>query len=156
MPYTSLNGQLSKTGQALNDSLMAFGCAIHPTSSKKYVYSSDTIQCYPGSREPTSKEIENCSFWLDQELELVRPKIVILLGRIAAQFFLKKHLHMKTKVIRVRPYWGKKLNLKKWGESRSLFCVPHPSYRRRKPLGVGRIYRRAAFQIFGIVRCATW
>ncbi len=154
LPYTSLNGQLSKTGQVLNDFLMAFGFAIHPTSSQKFVYSSDTIQCYPGSREPTFNEIENCSVWLDQELEVIHPKVVILLGRIAAQSFLKRHLDLNTKEI--KPLSGKKLKLKKYGESCWLFCLPHPSYWRRKPLEVGRIYGRAASQISEIIRGATW
>ena len=154
LPYISVNGQLSRTGQALNDFLMAFGYTIYPTSSKGDVYSSDTIQCCPGGRAPTSKEIENCSFWLDQELELIRPKIVILLGITATQSFLKRNLGLNTKVI--KPHWGKKLNLKKWGESCWLFCVPHPSYKRRKPLEVGRIYRHAASELLEIVRCATW
>ena len=153
LPYTSLNGQLSRTGQALNNFLMAFGYAIPPTSSKKCVYSSDTIQCYPGVRNPTSKEIENCSAWLDQELDVIYPKVVILLGRVATQSFLKRHLGLNTN--EMKPLSGKNFRLKKYGESCWLFCLPHPSYRRRKPLEVGRIYGRAASQIFKIVRGAT-
>jgi uracil-DNA glycosylase family 4 len=153
LPYISASGQVSRTGQALNDFLIAFGYTIYSTNSERYVYSSDTIQCYPGVHKLTSKEIQNCSSWLDQELELIRPKIVILLGRIAAQSFLKRHLNMKIKVI--RPFWGNKLDLKKWGKSCLLFCVPHPSYKRRKPLEVGKFYRHAASEIIKIVRYAT-
>jgi uracil-DNA glycosylase family 4 len=150
IPYTSLNGQLSRTGKVLNDLLMAFGYTIHPASSKRYVYSSDTIQCCPGGRKPTFKEIENCSVWLDQELEIIHPKVVILLGRIAVQSFLKRHLASNTKVI--KPLWGKKFELKKYGESRWLFCLPHPSYRRRKPIEVDNSYKNIAVKIIEITQ----
>jgi uracil-DNA glycosylase family 4 len=150
LPYISVNGQLSRTGQALNDFLIAFGYAIYPTSSKRDVYSSDTIQCCLGGRKPTFKEIENCSVWLDQELEVIHPKVVILLGRIAAQSFLKRHLKFNAKMI--RSFRGKRVEFNKWGETSWLFCVPHPAYKRRNPLEVEGIYRQAASQISEIVR----
>jgi hypothetical protein len=48
LSYMSINEQLSRTGQVLDNFLNSFGYTIDPSSSLKYVYSSDIVQCYPG------------------------------------------------------------------------------------------------------------
>lgn len=45
LPYVSINGQLTRTGQILDKFLNSFGYTINPLSSLKYVYSSDIVQC---------------------------------------------------------------------------------------------------------------
>src|SRR5512136_1098319 len=42
----------------------------------------------PNSREPLPAEVSACSFWLDRQLELIRPKMIVSLGRHSmARFF---------------------------------------------------------------------
>ena len=42
----------------------------------------------PGNRAPTPVEIESCRPYLDRQIELVRPKLIIALGKSAATTLL--------------------------------------------------------------------
>ncbi len=46
------------------------------------VYITNVVKCRPpGNRDPEPGEIEACSMYLDQQLALIRPKVVVTLGR---------------------------------------------------------------------------
>jgi len=53
------------------------------------VYICNVIKCRPpGNRDPLPTEIKNCQKWLDRQLELISPKIIVTLGRYSlAKFF---------------------------------------------------------------------
>jgi len=53
------------------------------------VYIANVIKCRPpGNRDPLPIEISNCQHWLDRQIELVSPKIIVTLGRYSmAKFF---------------------------------------------------------------------
>jgi len=61
-----------------NDGLILFNC-----------YLTASIRCAPPQNKPLSKEIDNCSEYLIRELKLLRPKFIIILGRIAYETFFK-------------------------------------------------------------------
>ena len=42
-------------------------------------------------RRPTTEDKLHCAPWLERELEAVQPRVVVLLGRHAAPFFLKRY-----------------------------------------------------------------
>jgi uracil-DNA glycosylase len=53
-------------------------------------YCSSVTRCYPGrhpsgrgDRRPTPRELELCSFWLDWELRLLRPRLIVPVGGLA-------------------------------------------------------------------------
>jgi uracil-DNA glycosylase len=55
-------------------------------------YCVSVTRCYPGrhpsgrgDRRPTPEEIELCRFWLDWDLRLVRPALVVPVGSLAAK-----------------------------------------------------------------------
>ncbi len=56
------------------------------------VYITNVIKCRPpGNRDPLPDEIEACSGWLDRQLELIKPKMVVTLGRYSmARYFEKQ------------------------------------------------------------------
>ena len=56
------------------------------------VYITNIIKCRaPGNRDPLPSEIQACSGWLDRQLELIKPKLVVTLGRYSmARFFPKQ------------------------------------------------------------------
>ena len=56
------------------------------------VYITNVIKCRPpGNRDPLPNEIEACSGWLDRQLELIKPKMVVTLGRYSmARYFEKQ------------------------------------------------------------------
>lgn len=60
-------------------------------------YRSAITKCFPGKaasgagdRKPSPPEIANCAPWLERELALVRPQIVLLVGQLAIERFIGK------------------------------------------------------------------
>ena len=54
------------------------------------VYIANVVKCRPPrNRDPLNTEQEACRHWLDAQLDLVRPKIIVCLGRIAAMGIIK-------------------------------------------------------------------
>jgi len=58
-------------------------------------YCASVTRCYPGrassgrgDRTPTPREQELCSFWMDWELELVRPDLIVPVGGLAIRRLL--------------------------------------------------------------------
>ena len=53
------------------------------------VYIANVIKCRPpGNRDPLPTEITNCQKWLDRQIKLISPKIIVTLGRYSmAKFF---------------------------------------------------------------------
>ena len=58
-------------------------------------YCASVTRCYPGrhpsgrgDRTPTPREQELCAFWRDWELELLRPKLIVTVGGLAARRLL--------------------------------------------------------------------
>ena len=61
---------------------------------RKQVYIANVIKCRPtDNRDPLPVEIANCRKWLDRQIELIRPKIIVTLGRYSmARFFPGKSI----------------------------------------------------------------
>jgi uracil-DNA glycosylase len=52
-------------------------------------YVMNTIKCRPpGNRDPKPEELTACSPWFDQQLELLRPKVIVTLGNFATKRLL--------------------------------------------------------------------
>jgi uracil-DNA glycosylase family 4 len=70
-------------GQFLDQLLNSIGL------TRDEVYICNVIKCRPpGNRDPLPTEIQNCRHWLDEQLRLVSPKMVVTLGRYSlAKFF---------------------------------------------------------------------
>lgn len=55
------------------------------------VFTSNCVLCHPeNNRDPNPFEIKLCSEFLDQQVKLISPKIIITFGRFAAESFLEK------------------------------------------------------------------
>jgi DNA polymerase len=64
---------------------------------REEVYITNVVKCRPpGNREPFQEEIDACSSYLEKQLSKVKPKIVVTLGRIAAQRILGKNITLST------------------------------------------------------------
>ncbi len=54
------------------------------------VYIANVVKCRPpGNRDPMPDEIEACSPWLDRQLELIAPRVVVTLGNFATKLLLQ-------------------------------------------------------------------
>lgn len=57
---------------------------------KKNIYIANIVKCRPPkNRDPLGTEQESCIGWLREQIRLIDPKIVVCLGRIAAQVLIK-------------------------------------------------------------------
>ena len=61
---------------------------------REQVYIANVIKCRPtGNRDPLPSEIHNCRKWLERQIELIRPKMIVTLGRYSmAMFFPGKSI----------------------------------------------------------------
>ncbi len=61
---------------------------------REQVYIANVIKCRPtGNRDPLPVEIRNCRKWLERQIELISPKMVVTLGRYSmAMFFPGKSI----------------------------------------------------------------
>ncbi len=57
--------------------------------SRQQVYIANVIKCRPSSnRDPLPSEIANCRPWLDRQIEIIQPKMIVTLGRYSmARYF---------------------------------------------------------------------
>ena len=53
------------------------------------VYIANVLKCRPpGNRNPEAQEVERCSPFLERQIALIRPKLIVAMGRFAAQTLL--------------------------------------------------------------------
>jgi len=70
-------------GQLLTRMIAAMGL------TREQVYIANVVKCRPpGNRTPTDEEMETCAPYLYRQLAILRPKVIVALGRPAAQTLL--------------------------------------------------------------------
>lgn len=75
---------VGKAGQLLNLMFKSVGLA------REEVYIANIVKCRPpGNRDPQPQEAACCELYLKQQIALIKPKIIVAVGRIAAQNLLK-------------------------------------------------------------------
>ncbi len=75
---------VGKAGQLLDDMLSMIG--LH----RSRIYITNSIKCRPPqNRDPLNTEKEACAGYLQQQLSLMQPKIIVCLGRISAMVMIK-------------------------------------------------------------------
>lgn len=71
-------------GKLLDEMLKSVG-----RTRSSNVYIANVVKCRPpGNRDPESDEVAACRPFLDRQIELLKPKLILALGRIAAQRLL--------------------------------------------------------------------
>jgi len=76
-------------GQLLDNMLKAIGLDRH-AKGEKGVFIANVLKCRPpANRNPLPEEIAQCAPYLQRQLELMQPKIILALGRFAAQALLQ-------------------------------------------------------------------
>ena len=110
---------VGRAGQLLTSMLKALGFA------REDVYIANVLKCRPpGNRDPKPEEAAQCRGYLERQIELVSPTLVVAVGRIAAQNLLATD----TALARLR---GKvhALGSRGW----PLIVTYHPAYLLRSP-----------------------
>ena len=74
---------VGRAGKLLDQMLLAIG------QSRDRVFIANILKCRPpDNRDPKADEVAACRAYLERQIELVRPKIVLAVGRVAAQNLL--------------------------------------------------------------------
>lgn len=98
---------------------------IEEADFRRLVYIAAVCRCYPGKnprggdRVPDTVEIENCAGWLEEEIRILKPKLLVPVGKLAIQQFLQ--FGKLTEVI------GETFKVNKYGGRYDLIPLPHPS-----------------------------
>lgn len=74
---------VGRAGRLLNAMLFALGLA------REEVFITNTVKCRPpGNRDPEPEETERCGPFLDRQIDLLAPRVILAVGRVAAQAIL--------------------------------------------------------------------
>lgn len=105
---------VGKAGQLLDKIFESVGL-----SRQKDVYICNTIKCRPpDNRDPLPDEKEACREYLDAQIEILKPKIILICGRVA----LNSMLNTSAGITKVRGKWFDGPN------SSKMMPIFHPSY----------------------------
>lgn len=109
---------VGRAGQLLDRILEAAGIA------RESVYITNIVKCRPpGNRVPAPDEAKTCtSLWLNKQLELIRPQIIVPLGATACELFLGE----KVAITKIRGQWLDWQGIK-------VMPMLHPAYLLRNP-----------------------
>jgi uracil-DNA glycosylase len=100
-------------------------CGVSEEEFRSSVYMAAVCRCFPGKnssggdRVPDAQEIANCSRWLRAECELLRPELVIPVGRLAIEQFIEFN--------KLADIIGKQFRVTYHGHPFDLVPLPHPS-----------------------------
>jgi DNA polymerase len=109
---------VGRAGQLLTKIIQAMGL------SREQVYIANILKCRPdmpantaGNRRPTPEEMQTCIPYLEQQIDLIKPKVLVALGGIAVEGLTQK----ESRILSQRG---------KWLEYRNIPMMPtlHPSY----------------------------
>ncbi len=105
---------VGKAGQLLDKILASVGF-----SRKEHLYICNTLKCRPPeNRDPLPEEETACREYLDAQIEILKPKIILLCGRIAAHAMLGTN----QGITKIRGRWFEGPNFSK------MMPIYHPSY----------------------------
>src|SRR5712692_8367582 len=95
---------VGKAGQLLNKIIEAIGM------KREEVYICNILKCRPpNNRDPQISEMEACTPHLYKQIELLKPKFIICLGRVPAQWLLKTNDSLNILREKVHEFHGAKL-----------------------------------------------
>src|SRR3954466_14279835 len=100
-------------------------CGISEADFRSCVYMAAVCRCFPGKkltggdRVPSEEEIANCSFWLHREIKILKPRLVIPVGKLAISQFIAAP--------RLDEVIGSQQRITFAGHRFDIIPLPHPS-----------------------------
>lgn len=96
-----------KAGQLLANMLNAIGLTRAEAAPSRQVYVAPVVKCRPpGARTPEPGEVACCGPFLRRQVQLVQPRIILAMGRVAAQGLLQSTEALGKLRGRVHRYHG--------------------------------------------------
>jgi DNA polymerase len=112
---------------ALLDDIITKGMGLR----REQVFIANVVKCRPpGNRNPDPEEIAMCAPYLHAQIDLIQPKVLVALGKFAAQVLLDTGVPIS----KLRGNWG---------EYRGVRLMPtfHPAYLLRNPADKGLAWK---------------
>ncbi|MCH7939318.1 MAG: uracil-DNA glycosylase, partial [Candidatus Marinimicrobia bacterium] len=92
---------VGQAGKLLDKMLAAIGL------SRQEVYILNVLKCRPPeNRDPRPAEVDQCQPYLNRQLSIIRPRLIVALGRVAARTLLKLDESLKNMRGRIFNYEG--------------------------------------------------
>lgn len=108
---------VGRAGQLLNNMISAMGL------KRQDVYIANVVKCRPpGNRTPEKDESDVCGPFLLRQIEVIRPKVIVALGAVAAKYLLA----INDSMANLRGHWYEFKGSK-------LAATYHPAYLLRDP-----------------------
>ncbi len=80
---------VGKSGQLLDNMLRAIGLSREAGPPEAQAYIANAVKCRPpGNRNPTPQELAACAGFLQRQVELVQPKVILAMGAVAVHSLL--------------------------------------------------------------------
>jgi uracil-DNA glycosylase len=98
---------------------------LNEAAFRNSIYMAAVCRCFPGKKEtggdrvPSREEIANCSSWLDKEIQILQPQLVIPVGKLAIEQFLANG--------RLDQCIGRLFHVRYRTHNFDLIPLPHPS-----------------------------
>ena len=100
-------------------------CGLNEAAVRSTIYFAAVCRCFPGKnssgsdRVPAPDEIRNCSSWMDGEIKILKPRLIIPVGRLAIAQFID--------CTKLEEVVGRKFRVARTRHRFDLIPLPHPS-----------------------------
>ena len=109
---------VGRAGKMLDSAFLSVGI-----DTNKDCYISNIVKCRPpNNRKPLANEVKECMPWLNEQIELIKPKVIVLAGSTAVQ----SYLDIDESISKLRGEWIIRNDIK-------FMPIFHPSYLLRNP-----------------------
>jgi uracil-DNA glycosylase len=127
---------VGRGGDMLNKAIEAVGW------NRDDLYITNVVKCHPpGNRNPTQPEVAACFQHLKKEIQVIRPKVIVALGALAANTLI----HPDFKITQENGHWFE------LSEGTRGIAVYHPSYLLRLGEGTAR-QNHAKWEVFNALQ----
>ncbi|WP_395698809.1 uracil-DNA glycosylase [Aquabacterium sp.] len=117
-------------GRLLDRMLLALGLTREPAEPARQVFIANTLKCRPPrNRNPEPDELLKCQPFLERQVELVQPRVILAMGRFAIQSLLDS----------TEPVGRLRGRVHQW-RGRPLIVTYHPAYLLRNPVDKARAW----------------
>lgn len=104
---------------------------VNEKSFREHIYIAAVARCFPGKspsgkgdREPNLQEIENCRRHVSEEVKLLKPKLLLAVGKLAIREILGKS---SSKAPPLADVVGRVIPVVFHGQKMDMIALPHPS-----------------------------
>src|SRR6266704_2841123 len=100
-------------------------CGMNEAAVRSRIYFAAVCRCFPGKnsggsdRVPAPDEIRNCSTWMDDEIQILQPRLIIPVGRLA----IKQLIDCE----KLEEVIGRTFRVARAGHRFDVIPLPHPS-----------------------------